>query len=244
MIHGPKYGTPAWNEFRRGKVTASRFGDIMTEPRTKGVPGALGKTAEGYMLEVVASAITGQDKVGGRSAAMDRGVDLESDAIDAYAAQRFVEVGAGHILQRADHIICATPDGFVDEDEQGPGLLEVKCPESRTHLSTFLRRQLPDEYLYQVQGQMWVAERAWCDFISYDDRFPRPMQLVVIRVHRDEELIEAMAKKVYAFADIVQTRINALREFLRDADPEHAELVHKSLLQDQEEPLPSQPEAE
>lgn len=239
MIHGPKYGTPAWNEFRRGKVTASRFGDIMTEPRSKGST-ERSKTAESYLMEIVAAAITGQDKVGGRSSAMDRGVDMESDALDAYARQRFVEVGEGHILQRPDHIICATPDGFVDEDDSGPGLLEVKCPESKTHLSTFLSRQLPEEYLYQVQGQLWVAERAWCDFISYDDRFPKPMQMVVIRVQRDEELIEAMAKKVYAFADVVQMRIDHLREYLRDADPEHAQMVHNSLLQDPEEPLPSQ----
>lgn len=240
MIIGPKYGTPAWNDFRRGKVTASRFGDVMTEPRSKAAQeaGVMSQTAENYLFELVASTVTGQDKVGGKSAAMDRGVDMEADAIDAYSRQRFVEVGEGRILQLNDSIICATPDGFVDDDDEGPGIIECKCPESKTHLATFLRRQLPEEYVEQVQGQLWVSGRRWCDFMSYDDRFPLPMRLVVIRVRRDEEFIERMERKVHAFAGLVRERLDQVEQYLRIADPDAAEALKRTLLAELTQPEP------
>jgi hypothetical protein len=241
---GPAYGSSEWTETRRGRVTASRFGDVMTEPRSKAeqMAGKMGATAKGYLMELVAATITGQDKVGGKSAAMDRGVDKESDAIDRYAATKFVDVGKGRMLLKMGTLISATPDGFIEEDEEGPGLLEVKCPESKTHLETFITRELPADYMEQVHGQMWVAGRSWCDFVSFDDRFPLAMQLVVIRVYRDEELIERMAEKVHGFADQVQARVDQLRQFLRDCSPVEARVVHEAL-QDPTEPLTSQPEA-
>lgn len=286
VAEGPAYGTDEWKEARRGRVTASRFGDVMTEPKT--MPAALldkfeylvdapryrilksganageqkqvegygelvktamagqglyhwGDTAKSYMMEVMASTITEQDKVGGKSAAMERGVDKESDAIDAYAAAKFTEVAQGRLLLRTSDLIAATPDGFVEEDEDGPGLIEVKCPESKRHLETWLSRELPSDYLEQVQGQMWVAGRSWCDFVSYDDRFPVPMRLVIIRVHRDEEYLASLKAKVTAFAQEVGAKLAQIRGFLADASPEEARTVVEAL-QDGAEPLTSQPE--
>jgi hypothetical protein len=244
---GPAYGSSEWTEARRGRVTASRFGDVMTEPRSKAeqMAGKMGATAKGYLMELVAATITGQDKVGGKSAAMDRGVEKESDGLDRYTKQKFYdEVLKGRILLKMGTLISATPDGFIEEgeDDEGPGLVEVKCPESKTHLETFITRELPADYVEQVHGQMWVAGRSWCDFVSFDDRFPLAMQLVVIRVQRDEELIERMAEKVHGFADQVQARVDQLRQFLRECSPVEARVVHEAL-QDPTEPLTSQPEA-
>jgi hypothetical protein len=216
----------------------------MTEPRSAAdkARGAMSATAKGYLMEIVASTITGQDKVGGKSAAMDRGIDKESDAIDRYMVTKFVDVEKGRMLLKMGTLISATPDGFVEEDEMGPGLIEVKCPESKTHLETFLTKQLPEDYLEQVHGQMWVAGRTWCDFVSFDDRFPLPMQLVVIRVERDNDLIDRMAEKVHGFADQVQAKVDQLRQYLRECSPLEARVVHEAL-QDPTEPLISQPEA-
>lgn len=241
---GPVYGGTEWTEMRRGRVTASRFGDIMTEPRSAAdkARGAMSATAKGYLMELVASTITGQDKVGGKSAAMDRGIDKESDAIDRYMVTKFVDVEKGRMLLKMGTLISATPDGFVEEDEMGPGLIEVKCPESKTHLETFMTKELPEDYLEQVHGQMWVAGRTWCDFVSFDDRFPLPMQLVVIRVERDNDLIDRMAEKVHGFADQVQAKVDQLRQYLRECSPLEARVVHEAL-RDPAEPLTSQPEA-
>lgn len=203
----------------------------MSEPRSKAAKdaGLLSETASGYMMEIVASAITGEDRVGGKSAAMERGVDKESDALDAYASTKFCTVETGRLLLRSEGLIAATPDGFIEEDEDGPGLLEVKCPESRTHLKTWFSRQLPEEYLEQVHGQMWVAGRAWCDFVSFDDRFPAPMRLVVIRVFRDEELIQAMSTKVGAFEALVAEKLASVRQFLAEASPGEERAVQDAL---------------
>lgn len=280
VVEGPEYGTPAWNEARRGRVTASRFGDVMSKPRTvpkeildkwapmvpepryrvvktgvnagqqKQVDGyadlveeamarhgeyVFGDTALSYLLEVVAAVITGQDRVGGKSAAMDRGVDLEADAIDAYASAKFTTVERGRILMRTTDLVSATPDGFVEDDERGPGMIEVKCPEAKRHLETFLNRTLPEDYIEQVQGQLWVGGRSWCDFISYDDRFPAPMRLVIIPVVRDEELIAALSGKVTAFARRVASTVAQVEEFLRNCSPAEAQVVRDALLEPYQE---------
>lgn len=244
VVEGPAYGTEEWTTARRGRVTASRFSDVMTEPRLKASKeaGLLSDTARSYLMEILASTITGEDRVGGKSAAMERGVDKESDAIDAYAAAKFTEVAQGRLLLRTSDLVAATPDGFVEEDEDGPGLIEVKCPESKRHLETWLARAVPEDYVDQVQGQMWVAGRAWCDFVSYDDRFPAPMRLVVIRVQRDEEVIDRLETKVVSFALEVKTKVAQIRAFLAEASPEEARTVIDAL-QDPSEPLTSQPEA-
>ena len=236
---GAEYGTPAWNKDRRGRVTASRFGDVLTQPRSKAAQdaGQLSDTAHGYLLEVVASTITGHDRVGGKSAAMARGVDKEADAIDAYGMERFVEVGEGRILLVKDSLVAVTPDGFIEDDPEGPGLLECKCPESKTHLETFLSgdgtpedpRQVPDVYVPQVQGQLWVSGRRWCDFVSFDDRFPGPMQLIVIRAYRDEAYIAELAAKVLHFEQMVLQRLDRVRRFLKACTPEQARVVHNAL---------------
>lgn len=218
VVEGPAYGTPSWFAIKRGMVTASRFGDVMTEPKTKAAKeqGMLSDTASGYLYELVAAAITGQDRVGGKSMAMDRGVDMEADAIDAYSASRFVDVAEGRLVYRPDIGIGATPDGFVEEDESGPGVIEVKCPESKRHLETWLSRSVPEDYVEQVQGQLWISGRAWCDFISFDDRFPASMQLVVIRVLRDEETIGRMDRRVTAFAGRVRETLARVKAEIGD----------------------------
>ena len=289
VVEGPGYGTDSWSNARRGRVTASRFADVMPEPRSipksfqdrwrhlvpesertkvlksgpragqivdaDGLPQRIAEEAasqhgayawsdgaRGYMMELLASSITGIDRVGGRSAAMDRGVDMESDAIDAYALAKFTEVAQGRLLLRTDGLLAATPDGFVEDDPDGPGLVEVKCPESKRHMETWLTREIPEEYVEQVQGQMWIAGRAWCDFISYDDRFPAPMRLVIIRVKRDDQLIARMDAKVGAFAMEVANRLAEVRGYLRESSPEQADAVHQAL-KDAVENVTSSPEA-
>lgn len=280
VVEGPEYGTPDWNTARRGRVTASRFADVMTKPRS--VPGEVldkwapmvstprytitktginagqpkqvagysdlveevmaqhgeyvfGDTALSYLLEVVAATITQQDRVGGKSAAMERGVDLEADALDAYAAAKFCTVEKGRLLLRESDLVGVTPDGFIEEDEEGPGLAEVKCPEAKRHLQTWLERKLPEEYVEQVQGQLWIAGRNWCDFISYDDRFPSPMRLVIIRVQRDEEMIAALSGKVGAFARRVAATVAQVVDYLRTCSPEEARVVMDALTEPYQE---------
>jgi hypothetical protein len=284
ILLGPVQSNPtAWAKVRRGKVTGSRFADVMTPPRTpprkfvqdhahlvsdaerykvlKTGPRAgqkvevdglgqmvmeaaerngtycWGDTARSYMMEIVASAVTGRDKVGGKSAAMDHGNDTEADAFDHYAAVNFADVRKAQMLILRDTRIAATPDGFVEDHQDGPGLLEIKCPESKTHLATWMARELPEEYFEQVQGQLWISGRQWCDFVSFDNRFPPSMWMVQIRVQRDEEFIDRMEARVRAFADEVDAHIANLMERIAEADPAEAEILKDALAEAAEVPI-------
>ena len=284
ILLGPVQSNPtAWAKVRRGKVTGSRFADVMTPPRTpprkfvqdhahlvseaerykvlKTGPRAgqkvevdglgqmvmeaaerngtycWGDTARSYMMEIVASAVTGRDKAGGKSAAMDHGNDTEADAFDHYAAVNFADLRKAQMLILRDTRIAATPDGFVEGDPDGPGLLEIKCPESKTHLATWMARELPEEYFEQVQGQLWISGRQWCDFVSFDNRFPPSMWMVQIRVQRDEEFIDRMEARVRAFADEVDAHIANLMERIAEADPAEAEILKDALAEAAEVPI-------
>lgn len=284
IILGPVQSNPtAWAKVRRGKVTGSRFDDIMAEPKTpprkfvqdhmhliaeaerykilKTGPRAgqkvevdglaqmvveaaerngtycWGESARGYMMEIVAAAVTGRDKVGGKSAAMDHGNDTEADAFDHYAAVNFADVRKAQMLIIQDTRIAATPDGFVENDKDGPGLLEIKCPESKTHLATWMSKEFPEQYWCQVQGQLWVSGRQWCDFVSFDNRFPPSMWMVQIRVQRDEEFIAKLAERVEAFADEVDDRMDTIFEYLEECDPAEAEILLGALAEAAEVPI-------
>lgn len=245
MIKGPINGSPDWLEYRCGLVTASRFADILTPPKTKEAQkaGLMSATAEGYLMEVVTSAFTRKPAVGGKSAAMIRGNDLEMDAGMAYTERRkndFVQVNQGSIWTKDGTIIAASLDFEVEDDEEGPGLVECKCPDQKTHLGYWLQfweRQEaglahvpPDDYLEQIQGQLWVTERAWCDFVSFDNRFPKHMQLLTFRVYRDDEVIARLAAEVPKFAEAVQRRLARVNELAKTLGPVESErLIHNLL---------------
>ena len=245
MIKGPINGSPDWLEYRCGLVTASRFGDILTPPKTKEAQkaGLMSATAEGYLMEVVTSGFTRKPAVGGKSAAMIRGNDLEMDAGLAYAERRkndFVQVNQGSIWTKDGTIIAASLDFEVEDDEEGPGLVECKCPDQKTHLGYWLQfweRQEagvphvpPDDYLEQIQGQLWVTERAWCDFVSFDNRFPSYMQLLTFRVYRDDEVIARLAAEVPKFAEAVQRRLARVKELAKTLGLVESErLIHNLL---------------
>lgn len=240
MIIGPKYGTEEWRAFRRKLVTASRFDDVLSAPRTKAAKeaGELSQTARSYLMEIVAATITGMDKAGARGASVERGIDKESDAIDAYCRERFLfpdDWSEGRILQIEDTLIAATPDAFIDNgDREGPGILEVKCPDSKNHLDTFFTRQVPEQYHAQVLGQLEVSGRQWCDFVSFDDRFPKAMQLIVIRVYPSPQFGAESMPKIAHFADLVQQRVDDVRTFLSGMAPHEAAAVVSAMSREED----------
>lgn len=177
-------GSEEWFAQRLGKVTASRVSDVMA--KTKSGPSASRKN---YMMELLCQRLTGAREEGFTSAAMQRGIDLEPLARSAY------EVTTGEIVTEASFVIHpeyegigASPDGLIGDT----GLLEIKCPNTAQHVAC-LRNGEPDKrYWWQMQCQMACTGRQWCDFASFDDRLPEPLQLFVQRVGRDEQAISEM----------------------------------------------------
>ena len=180
-----------WFAARLGRVTASRVADVMAA--TKSGPAASRKN---YMMELLCQRLTGKSEEGFTSAAMQRGTDLEPIARSAYEVDAGVMVEETGLVLHPDGIAFgASPDGLVGVD----GLLEIKCPNTATHVE-FLRTGKPDgKYLWQMSAQMECAGRVWCDFVSFDDRLPGPLQYRRVRIERDDKKIAEMMAGIRSF---------------------------------------------
>lgn len=196
-------GSPEWFAERVGKVTASRVADVVA--RTKSGWGA---SRANYMAELIAERLTGAKSEGFVNAAMQHGIDTEPQARDAYSFYAGVDVEqVGFIAHPTIEMSGASPDGLVGND----GLVEIKCPNTATHIDTLLDGKVPERYVLQMQWQMACTGRKWCDFVSFDPRMPESMRLFIKRVERDEKLIASLEKDVELFLREVEAKVAALR---------------------------------
>lgn len=202
IIHrGIEQGSDEWKLLRLGKITGSRFSDVMT----KGRGNAPSKTRESYMLQLIAEIITGEPVKSFSSAAMEWGVITESKARAAYMLRTGNEVEQVSFIEHSP-FVGVSPDGLVS----GNGMLEIKCPETTTQIKRVLLGEFPSDYFGQVQGQLWVAERDWCDFVSYDPRIMINADYFSIRVYRDDEYIKQLEKECDIFKNEMLEMIDKL----------------------------------
>lgn len=189
--------TEDWFTARLGKATASRFKDVMLTIRSGEAAGR-----KNYRAELVAERLTGTKEEGFTSAPMQWGIEWEETARLRY------ELATGNIVEECGFFTHdtlqagASPDGLVNHD----GVLEIKCPNTATHIETLKTQRVPYQYYWQVVGQMWITGRQWCDFVSFDPRMPENAQYFCKRVDRMEEDIEKLQ--------------SAVREFLIEVDQE------------------------
>lgn len=193
--------TEEWFKQRLGKVTASRISDVMAS-----------KTSEAYanyQAELICGRLTGVNEESYASKAMIRGIELEPQAMAHYMLE------TGEIVKEVgfcEHPTInnagASPDGLVGDD----GLIEIKCPNTTTHIKLMVGGAIPKKYLYQMQWQMSCTDRKWCDFVSYDDRLPEHLAIKIIRVNRDDDLISSIESAVIEFLEKVSNIINELQK--------------------------------
>lgn len=202
MTEQLEQGSPAWLAARCGKVTASRIGDLMA--KTKSGPSA---SRANYMAQLISERLTGTVAESFSNAAMQHGTETEPIARAAYElhAAAFVEQ-VGMIPHPTIAMSGASPDGLVDDD----GLVEIKCPNTATHIETLLGAPIDRKYLLQMQWQMACTGRAWCDFVSFDSRLPAQMQMHVRRVNRDPILIAEIESDVRAFLTELADKVSEL----------------------------------
>lgn len=196
-------GSPEWFKARLGKATASKIADIVA--RTKSGPAA---SRINYLAQLVVERMTGIAPETFSNAAMAWGTEKEPEARAAYA---FLHADApvsevGFIDHPRIPMAGASPDGLVGDD----GLLEIKCPQTATHIETLTGETVPSRYLTQIHWQMACTGRAWCDFVSFDPRMPDDLQLFVKRVERDEAVIADLEREVEAFLTEVSERVGQL----------------------------------
>lgn len=202
-MHDIAQGTAEWHALRVGKVTASRVADAIAKTKT-----GYAATRANYAAQLITERLTGIPTEGFTNAAMQWGTDTEPQARAAYEfnmAETVVEVAFVPHPAIADS--GASPDGLVGEH----GLVEIKCPNTATHIETLIGAAVPGKYIAQMQWQMACTGRKWCDFVSYDPRMPEPMRFFCQRVHRDDAMIADLEKEVVIFLNEVGAKELELR---------------------------------
>lgn len=184
-------GSEEWKRLRLGKVTASRVSDVIAKTKS-----GYAATRANYMAQLIAERLTDTPAESYTNAAMQHGTETEPEARSAYEFYHGVAVEEVAFVAhpKIEQAGCS-PDGLVGPD----GLVEIKCPNTATHLETLLGQAVPGKYDAQMQFQMACTDRAWCDFVSYDPRMPENMRLFVKRVHRDDKRIKEIEGEIASF---------------------------------------------
>jgi len=200
-------GTDEWLIAKLGKVSASRLADVMA--RTKSGYGASRKN---YMAELLVQRLTGEPTEHFVSKDMQWGIEHEDEARAAYEEYSGVFVRqVGFIAHPTIPMAGASPDGLVGED----GLVEIKCPNTATHVDTLTVGAPDTRYFKQMQCQMECTGRGWCDFVSYDPRMPHGLDLFVVRVNRDEAFLAEAREEVKRFLaelDEMEAKLRVIAE--------------------------------
>lgn len=192
-----------WFQARAGKVTASRVSDVVARTKT-----GWGASRANYAAQLVAERLTGTVEEGYSNSAMQWGTDKEPEARIAYSfLHGHSVIEEGFINHPRLLMSGASPDGLVDN----VGLVEIKCPNTATHIDTILSEAVPSKYITQMLWQMACCEREWCDFVSYDPRLPEEMRLFVKRVERNDARIAELEDEVSVFLREVDETVSRLR---------------------------------
>jgi len=185
-----------WYAARRGRLTGSAAAAAISF-KVKG--GETAKRAE-LRARLVCERLTGRalDDDTFVTRALQRGIDKEGDAAIAYEAETGLMVRWSGFLSHNSLMVGCSLDGHVGDPLVG--IVEIKCPDSTTHLGYLQSGGVPDDYLPQATHNLWVSGAEWLDFVSFDDRFlDENLQLFRVRITREEVDIAGYAEKAEAF---------------------------------------------
>ena len=197
-------GTDEWFAIRCGKVTASRVADVIATTKT-----GYSASRANYEAQLICEILTGKPAESFSNAAMQWGTETEPLARAQY------ELKTGEMVNQIGFVVHpmieqagASPDGLVGSE----GLIEIKCPNTSTHLDTLLSQKVPSKYIVQMTWQMVCTGRKWCDFVSYDPRLPENLQLFVQRIELDEDYAKKLQNEVVMFLVEVNEKVEKLRK--------------------------------
>ena len=193
--------TEEWFAARCGKVTASRVADIIAKTKT-----GASASRENYLAQLVCERLTGKPAESYSNAAMIHGTETEPYARAAYESRMDILVTeVGFIDHPWIPLSGASPDGLAAE-----GMVEIKCPNTATHIDTLLSRTVPAKYITQMMWQIACADRPWCDFVSFDPRLPERHQLFIKRINYDPEMANLLENSIIQFLGDVDLKIQQL----------------------------------
>ena len=199
-------GTPKWFAARLGNVTASRVADVIAKTKS-----GYSASRENYMAQLICERMTNTVAESFSSPAMQWGTETEPLARAAYESVADVLVDeVGYIAHPTIERAGASPDGLIGVF----GLIEIKCPNTATHIDTLISEQVPTKYITQMQWQMSCTGRTWADFVSFDPRLPNGLQMFVKRVEFDAEYVAMLKEEVIKFLTELDAKISKLNERL------------------------------
>jgi putative phage-type endonuclease len=192
-------GSEEWHAARRGIVTASTVGQLVTPSTLKP---AANDTSRSLTATLVAERITGYTEPSRMTDDMWRGIEDEPRAREKYAEHHAPVTEYGFMIREGDGWrVGYSPDGLVGDD----GLIEIKSRRAKRHLQTILSDQVPAENMAQIQAGLLVSGRAWCDYVSYSGGMP----LWVKRVHPDAKWHQAIIAAVRQFETTAAQMVTA-----------------------------------
>lgn len=196
-------GTDTWRAIRLGRVTASRVAEVVAKTKS-----GWGASRKNYMAELIAERLTQTPAEHFISTEMKWGTEKEPDARAAYQFMSDIEVEqVGFVYHPRIEMSGASPDGLCLD----AGLVEIKCPNTSTHLDALINQTIASSYITQMQWQMACTGRDWCDFVSFDPRLPARMRLFVKRVARDGALIPQLERDVREFLAELDEKLASLQ---------------------------------
>ena len=198
VIGDVEQGSDEWLRLRLGVITASKYKDVLSKGK--------GLTRASYMRQLAAESLTGEVQALYKNDAMQWGTETEPQARAMYELMQCETVEEVTFITHDDINTGVSPDGLVGDC----GLVEFKCPNTSTQIETFLSGKMPTSHRAQVQGQMWVSERKWCDFVSFDPRIHGASSYFCVRVHRDEKYISELELEVIKFDSELKEMIDKL----------------------------------
>jgi putative phage-type endonuclease len=194
--------TEEWFAARLGKVTASRVADVIAKTKS-----GYSASRDNYMAQLICERLTNTQGESFSNAAMQWGTETEPLARSAYEALNGLLVEeVGFVQHPKIEMAGASPDGLVGLF----GMLEIKCPNTATHIDTLLSQTVPTKYITQMQWQMRCCERQWCDYVSFDPRLPQDLQLFVKRVEFDAAYVATLEEEVNLFLKELDDKVNKL----------------------------------
>lgn len=199
IIRDIEQGSEEWLSLRFGWITASKFKDVIS--------GGAGKTCKSYMMQLAAEVITGERIETYSNEYMEWGTQTEPQARATYELESATKVEEVSFIKHDTLKAGCSPDGLVGEN----GMVEFKCPKTTTQIETVLSGKMPTGHAPQVQGQLWVSEREWCDFVSFDPRINGSAHYFCVRQYRDEAKIKQIAEGVEKFQNELSEMIERLK---------------------------------
>lgn len=208
--HDLVQGSDEWRSYRAGRLTASCVADALATTKT-----GWGASRANLMATMIAERLTGAPADSYTNTAMQWGTEKEPEARAVYEFMHSVTVEqVGFVDHPTIEMAGCSPDGLVGND----GLVEIKCPNTATHIDTLLGQKIPQKYEHQMQFQMACTGRKWCDFVSFDPRMPGDMQFFVKRLSRlEDDRMADFEKQIRDFLTELDAKLAALVSRYREA---------------------------